>query len=75
MLMNTALSELKSKNFSFATIGVGMDEENNQQMYGHMENHVFVACACTDFIARTRKQRVRRDLRVELIVGKHANGA
>ena len=36
MLMKTALSDLKSKNFSFATIGVGMDEENNQKMYEHM---------------------------------------
>ena len=36
ILMNTALSDLKSKNFSFATIGVGMDEEKNQKMYEHM---------------------------------------
>ena len=36
MLMNTALSDLKSKNFSFANIGVGTDEEKNQKMYEHM---------------------------------------
>lgn len=36
MLMNTAVSDLQSKNFSFATIGVGMDEESNQKMYEHM---------------------------------------
>ncbi len=36
MLMNTALSDLKSKNFSLATIGVGMDEEGNKKMYDHM---------------------------------------
>ena len=36
MLMNTALSDLKSKNFSIATIGVGMDEEGNKKKYDHM---------------------------------------
>ncbi len=32
MLINTALSDLKSKNFSLATIGVGMDEEGTKKL-------------------------------------------
>ena len=50
-LMNTALSDLKQKNFSFATIGVGMDEEKNRKMYNYMgfnriiKNCYFDPCA------------------------------
>ena len=36
MLMKTAFSDLKERNCSFVTIGVGFEEERNRKMYEHM---------------------------------------
>ena len=61
MLMKTALSDLKSKNFSFATIGVGMDEENNQKMYKHMGFYRKIKECFFDPCARDRDMKSAAD--------------
>lgn len=61
MLMNTALSDLKSKNYSFATIGVGMDEENNQKMYEHMGFNRKIKDCYYDPCARNRDMKPAAD--------------
>ena len=60
-LMNTVLEDLKASGFTRATIGVGMDEEDNKNMYRHMGFTTKIKDCFEDPCAMDENMRPRKD--------------
>lgn len=60
-LMKTVLEELKESGFTRATIGVGMDEEDNISVYRHMGFTTKIKDCFEDPCARDESMRPKKD--------------